>query len=718
MKRCCKHNSQDRVGSRIHLDLHVYAYCYLNNFEYIGTIYKNEIFNAYAQICNAHVLLNNLLSIPCPKIESKEHDHIAFDESILEKMNYNRNLYPDRNINELITPKFIRNIQNNFIYEKNNKISIVVHIRRGDVIPNMNPPRYLKNSYYIDILKILISYISYNYEIIILSETETYESFEDFKIFKNITFDLDKEHFYNYKKMINADILILSNSSYSFVPSLFNKGIVIYNPCWISYPDTYLNSSDVSFNDILMKKLRNLLNYEQNNMNKIAIKLTIRNEDDYLDEWFQYYISLGFKNYIIYDDESNDNTTNILNFYKNLVNIDINIINTLLCKHLDNHFKYKQYDYILNIDIDEFLYISNDINLVDYLYSKRNCSNIIIPVVEFANPNNFNITILDLELCKYNYYDNTIFSNEGIFKKHFFDPNNSIHCNGHESTPINNTLSYDINTIFNINKTKNILDNSKILILHFKIRNLYANNKNIEKYRKFDSSIKNINLYRYNNDSCKNVLKLYTIENNFFIEMCSKNIKVFYNKFGFLIVRNFISKKNINEILLQKQKYFKKKMLKINLINLLNINNNNFKKKYNYLYNKYSKEYLECIKQCNNFPYVSNITNINNGPLAKCLIFSNINKIINILDIKYNNININSNLDQVNSNLDQVNSNLLSNINMYLPLINGIINLPKNHYNDINLSLYMEEGDLLFLSPDLIFKLCNENKWSYNIKYL
>ena len=49
-------------------------------------------------------------------------------------------------------------------------------------------------------------------------------------------------------------------------------------------------------------------------MNKInfAIKLHIRNEYDFLHEWFQYYISLGFMNYIIYDDESNDGTKKLI----------------------------------------------------------------------------------------------------------------------------------------------------------------------------------------------------------------------------------------------------------------------------------------------------------------------------------------------------------------------------------------------------------------------
>ena len=82
----------------------------------------------------------------------------------------------------------------------------------------------------------------------------------------------------------------------------------------------------------------------------IAIKLVIRNEDRFLDEWFQYYIQLGFKNYIIYDDESTDNTRNIINFYSKQVNVVCKTINTSKRIHFKDIFDYKEYDYILFVD--------------------------------------------------------------------------------------------------------------------------------------------------------------------------------------------------------------------------------------------------------------------------------------------------------------------------------------------------------------------------------
>jgi hypothetical protein len=183
-------------------------------------------------------------------------------------------------------------------------------------------------------------------------------------------------------------------------------------------------------------------------MDKIAIKLTIRNEDDFLDEWFQYYISLGFTNYIIYDDESSDNSINIINFYKNFVKyIKIIKINSYKGIHYSDIYAYKMFDYILNVDVDEFLYIPKNINLVNYLYTKKKqkFSVIQILVIDCGDYKNYNNDIKNLETQKYNYlmdmyadaYDPTIM-------KHFFDPKNSKHKNSHTSIPINNTKIYYI----------------------------------------------------------------------------------------------------------------------------------------------------------------------------------------------------------------------------------------------------------------------------------
>lgn len=65
-------------------------------------------------------------------------------------------------------------------------------------------------------------------------------------------------------------------------------------------------------------------------------------------------------------------------------------------------FKYIDYDYILNIDIDEFLYVSKKICLKNYLQNlkKNNYSVIEIPSIDCGDPHNFTNNIKNLEVLK------------------------------------------------------------------------------------------------------------------------------------------------------------------------------------------------------------------------------------------------------------------------------------------------------------------------------
>lgn len=232
-------------------------------------------------------------------------------------------------------------------------------------------------------------------------------------------------------------------------------------------------------------------------MDKIAIKLTIRNEHDYLDEWFQYHISIGFINYIVYDDVSTDKTNSILNFYKSLVNIDTYIIDSSKCQHFKDPIKFDDYDYILNIDIDEFLYISHNLrskynNLENYLADKKsnNYSVIEIPSFDCEDKTNFNADSVDIFLKRLNYKSNMrIKFSEKLF------------CN-------------------------------------------------------------------------------------------------FYNKFGFLIVRNLFEKRQIDKIVNQAKDIYKIQMKKLNIITSCDIDNNTFEEKIKILFENNFNTFLNCGKQC------------------------------------------------------------------------------------------------------------------------
>jgi phytanoyl-CoA hydroxylase len=337
-------------------------------------------------------------------------------------------------------------------------------------------------------------------------------------------------------------------------------------------------------------------------MDKIAIKLTIRNEDDFLDEWFQYHISLGFINYIIYDDESSDNTRQILEFYKKIVHIEINIIDTSKMQHFTHIFSYKQFDYILNIDVDEFLYVSPEFHLINFLNENKEQRNsvIIIPGVDCGNPSNYNKKIKNLEVLKYNFLKNNINILQTEYK-HFFDPSNSTHLNGHKSNPINNTnvvYMYDNNIQNKIFITEQYIDTFKLLIFHFlsKDSNHYKNC--LIKYRTNSKDSIILNQYRIHEDKMLGHLNNLTYENNKHINYSKNVLFHFYKKYGFLIVRNLFDKEQIQNITNQAQNIYKTQMMKLNLISSLNITNQEFEDKIKILFQNNFDTFLNCGKQC------------------------------------------------------------------------------------------------------------------------
>ena len=350
-------------------------------------------------------------------------------------------------------------------------------------------------------------------------------------------------------------------------------------------------------------------------MNKInlAIKLVIRNEYDFLHEWFQYYISLGFVNYIIYDDESNDGTKNLIEQYSKIINIHYNIVNTSLKKHYDHVFNYKQYDYIFFFDIDEFLYISPKINLIEFLnnnYKNKN-SVIQIPGIEVGNKKNYDKIIRDLECFKYDYLCKsslegnatlTVKSVDKIktyFTKHIFNPKFSIYGSGHTSKPYK---GYNIVSEFNNlnytgkwyieDKVDNILKYNLILF-HFDTKNEFINNKKLKNHR-----FNNIHTNRKNNNIIIKKLNNLAIQNEIHINYSKNIIRTFFNKYGYYIISNFFDKKTIDNIYNDAKNIDKTQMLELNIINSKDISNEEFENSMKILFDKYFQIFIDCGKQC------------------------------------------------------------------------------------------------------------------------
>jgi len=116
-------------------------------------------------------------------------------------------------------------------------INITVHVRRGDAT-NISK-RFVNHSYFVNVLESIVEQlhkIQKKYDIIVYSEGSV-SDFPEFHKFKNIHYRLNDDQFDTLHHMICSDILIMSKSTFSYLPALLNnKGLIIYNPFWLLPP--------------------------------------------------------------------------------------------------------------------------------------------------------------------------------------------------------------------------------------------------------------------------------------------------------------------------------------------------------------------------------------------------------------------------------------------------------------------------------------------------
>ncbi len=133
------------------------------------------------------------------------------------------------------------------IYD-NNYINIAVHIRRGDIVSGQTTgqqtltKRWLDMDYYENVVsrlteKIKNKYSDKSYRIYLFSEgnADEYKSFEKYG---DVIYCFDMSAMDSFLHMVRADYLVLSKSSFSYVPALLSDGVRICpDGFWHGYPD-------------------------------------------------------------------------------------------------------------------------------------------------------------------------------------------------------------------------------------------------------------------------------------------------------------------------------------------------------------------------------------------------------------------------------------------------------------------------------------------------
>ena len=116
---------------------------------------------------------------------------------------------------------------------------VTVHVRRGDVTATDYPTRYLDNSYYLEQVE---KYRRAGGEVIVFSQKGPTAAFDDFRAIGCVV-KLDTPLDEVWLTAINSDVFVMSRSSFSHVPALLTKGIVVYHPYWHRPQDDWIVTS-------------------------------------------------------------------------------------------------------------------------------------------------------------------------------------------------------------------------------------------------------------------------------------------------------------------------------------------------------------------------------------------------------------------------------------------------------------------------------------------
>mmetsp|Transcript_15834 Transcript_15834/g.29931 ORF Transcript_15834/g.29931 Transcript_15834/m.29931 type:complete len:414 (-) Transcript_15834:1380-2621(-) len=105
---------------------------------------------------------------------------------------------------------------------------VVVHVRRGDFTPCHVPDRYMPNIYYLEVLDYYLPKYCNDTpcNVTIFSESDSYETFDPF-LEHNYTIDFESGSAEIWQAIARADVFIMSESSFSFVPATLNQGTVL-----------------------------------------------------------------------------------------------------------------------------------------------------------------------------------------------------------------------------------------------------------------------------------------------------------------------------------------------------------------------------------------------------------------------------------------------------------------------------------------------------------
>lgn len=169
--------------------------------------------------------LENMFKFECPTKE----DLASGKAKMLRKNEYHK-------FGDYFTMEWVKHVRamSTFPYAQRNDqepLQIAVHMRRGDYSPCRagHGQKYLPNAYYLGVLDEYLPKYCPTMDACNLTIYTEQRSYEDFKPFeeRNYHLDFDSSLEQIWTAFINADLLILSKSSFSWVPGIMNTHHVV-----------------------------------------------------------------------------------------------------------------------------------------------------------------------------------------------------------------------------------------------------------------------------------------------------------------------------------------------------------------------------------------------------------------------------------------------------------------------------------------------------------
>lgn len=234
-------SDNDGFGSRYQKIVQTYLYCEYHKLKYVYIPLHNVEHN-YENDPNFDSKIDDLINLKTHMLTPDE-----IPGSNINIIHYNTVVQPwfEQNINSIINSSNMKFVKNCFWKNKTktvkNQFKVAVHIRKYNQHDGVItvPARYTPNEYFIKVIDFIrCKYKEQNPQFHIYSQGSS----DNFKCFisEDTQLHLNEDITETFVSLVDADILVTSASSFSYIAALLSDNVIVYKPFWHTPVDTWI----------------------------------------------------------------------------------------------------------------------------------------------------------------------------------------------------------------------------------------------------------------------------------------------------------------------------------------------------------------------------------------------------------------------------------------------------------------------------------------------